>query len=190
MFVLIEFQCSVLPPLNLFLDFFAMDISQYIPDSASYQALSSYQTDKFFNTHQSVSRKDCGDYATTIAGGAIRPTAIQGGSSYTVMAADGSKVIQFRSPQSPMNIEYLDLARDTYGAEFIPACRYLGLLGQTHVYVLDTVAGDALALALKQLFLPGNSHLLVVAIQDYAEYASLSPSFSLAFWPQLYQLVK
>ena len=46
MFVLIEFQCSVLPPLNLFLDFFAMDISEYIPDSASYQALSSYQTDK------------------------------------------------------------------------------------------------------------------------------------------------
>lgn len=90
------------------------------------------------------------------------------------MAANGSKVIQFRSPQSPMNIEYLDLARDTYGVKFIPACRYLGLLGQAHVYVLDTVAGDALALARKQLFLPGNSHLLVVTIQDYAEYASLS----------------
>jgi len=65
-------------PLNPFLDF-AMDISQYVPPSAAYQALSSFQIDKFFNTHQSVSRKDCDGYATTIAGGAIRPTAIQGG---------------------------------------------------------------------------------------------------------------
>jgi hypothetical protein len=149
-----------------------MDIIQLLPDSDSVSELSGYKNERFFQRHEPISRDACDKYAADIAGD-VHPTPVQEEASYTLMAADGSKVVQFRTPRSPIDIESLNLARDMYGSIFVPGCENHGVLGHLRVYVMDFVPGEALLTARKQLFRSENACLLAVTIQDYATSANL-----------------
>jgi len=149
-----------------------MDITQLLPDSDSVLEQSGCQNERFFQRNEPVSQDACNKYATDIVGD-VHPTLVQEECSYTLIAADSSKVIQFRDPESPIYIKSLNLARDTYGSILVPRCEHHGVLGHLYVYVIDVVSGEALLIARKQLFRTENAHLLTATIQNYATSAYL-----------------
>ncbi|WQF86950.1 hypothetical protein CDEST_11964 [Colletotrichum destructivum] len=67
-----------------------------------------------------VTKDTCHKTAKTITGGHVPPTPVQGQTSYTVAAdAVPGIVVQFR--QSALDLELINLARQTYG-RFVPVC--------------------------------------------------------------------
>lgn len=152
-----------------------MHISQYTVSQDSIQRLSNAQVQKFFENHKPITQQDCDDTAANIVGGQVRPTTVQGVTSYTVLAGN-QKAVQFRAPDSPLDVDLLDYARATYG-RFVPGCQSFGLLGQLHVYVMDSVPGVALSIARCQLYRSQNYSLLTQGVQDFATSVdSMSPS--------------
>ncbi|EFY87015.1 hypothetical protein MAC_06913 [Metarhizium acridum CQMa 102] len=102
----------------------------------------------------------------------VSPTLVQGRASYTVATDVGHSppgVIQLRS--SALNIETVNLARQTYG-DFVPGCELRDMLGHVYVYVMDLVQGVAFCRARHQLLAPVMKHCLLQTTQDFA-----SPSF-------------
>ncbi|KAK6339593.1 hypothetical protein TWF718_008989 [Orbilia javanica] len=116
-----------------------MDILQFIPSQASYQAQAAHYITKFFETNELTTQQECDEHASSISDQPVSPTTIQGQNSYTVVAADGSMLIQFRPPNCPIDIPGLDNARTTYGRRFVPACVFRESWRGLFVYAMDGV---------------------------------------------------
>ncbi|KAF2804705.1 uncharacterized protein BDZ99DRAFT_425575 [Mytilinidion resinicola] len=101
---------------------------------------------EFFQTQSSVSRQQCDDMALSISGSPISPAPIQGAFSYTVIAgALQSKIVQFRTQSSLLDMETLIAARDVH-PDFVPATAFHGILGEGQasplsIYVMDRISG-------------------------------------------------
>jgi hypothetical protein len=87
--------------------------------------------------------------AVALLGGPIFPTAIQGGTSYTVQRNQFHQVIQFRALD--LDIIRLGLIQRVYD-KFVPRCLYHGLLGTLHFYIWDLVSGPAFCRVRREMF--------------------------------------
>ena len=99
----------------------------------------------FFKSQPSVTRRQCDELAVSLVGEPVNPTAIQGAFSYTVIAGvEQSKIVQFRSQDSVLDMETLKLARAIHG-QVVAACTYHGNIGQSSsplsVYVIEKLPG-------------------------------------------------
>jgi hypothetical protein len=151
-----------------------MDIPQYRFDKDAIQRLSTFRISKFFEIHEPTTQQDCDQKAADIAGGSsIRPTIVQGVTSYTVLAGtDSQKTVQFRAPEDALDVNLMQYAQQTYGKRFVPGCESFGMLDQLQVYMMDRVSGVAFGVAQPQLYNPGSYPLLVRTVEDFATYVN------------------
>lgn len=143
--------------------------------------LSRLQISKFFSESAPITQQQCDQEAQRIAGGSIQPTPVQGGGSYTVLADDGTLVVQFRAGRSPLDLDLLGYVKETYGG-FVPRTETAGRLGELHVYTMNNVGGVAMYLAREQLH-QNNCCLLRQTVRDFARSVG-SQRFSLRFLPR------
>lgn len=98
----------------------------------------------FFESQSSVNRQQCDELAVSLVGEPISPAPIQGAFSYTVIAgANESKIVQFRTQSSVLDMETLNLARAIHG-NVVTACTFQGNVGHPSplsVYVMDKCPG-------------------------------------------------
>ena len=98
----------------------------------------------FFESQSAVTRQQCNQLAIDLVGEPVNPAPIQGAFSYTVIAgAKQSKVVQFRTQSSILDMESLKLAQTIYG-QFVAGCTYYGNIGQSSplsVYVIEKLLG-------------------------------------------------
>ncbi|ETR96667.1 hypothetical protein M419DRAFT_51959, partial [Trichoderma reesei RUT C-30] len=77
----------------------------------------------------SASRAECDAFARRRYGAAALLVAVQGSSSYTVIAgSESDKIIQFRKSGSPLTESMLKLAKAVHG-DLVPSCLHLGWIG-------------------------------------------------------------
>ncbi|KAK8917397.1 hypothetical protein H634G_09028 [Metarhizium anisopliae BRIP 53293] len=117
----------------------------------------------FFKSHLTVTRKQCDVLAASIVGEPVEPVPIQGSFSYTVTAGnDQSKIVQFRSPESTLDTNTLDLARNVHG-KLVPSPIYHGRIGhlpsQLHVYIMDKIPGSVYVQAQSDYHVPVGTSL-------------------------------
>ncbi|KIJ43170.1 hypothetical protein M422DRAFT_253690 [Sphaerobolus stellatus SS14] len=90
--------------------------------------------------------------------------------SYTVTAGTSPvQDIQFRTPQSALDVNLLRHAQQIYG-RFVPHCEPFGRLDLLHVYMTDLVPGAALSLAQRPLYSIESYPFLVRTVEDFATF--------------------
>jgi hypothetical protein len=157
-----------------------MDISRYAVNAESIDTLSKYQITNFFRRHESITKDDCNHTATSIIGSPVSLTLVQGAGSYTVLAdvSYPSKVVQFRD--SPLNLELLNQARQTYG-EFVPTCKPCDKLADLYVYEMDFVPGVSFSRVRRQLLAPEMESRLLQTVQDFARSVDVYTLITLSY---------
>ncbi|KAJ8130001.1 hypothetical protein O1611_g3629 [Lasiodiplodia mahajangana] len=129
-------------------------------------ALSRMQIAAFFERHAPVTQEHCNDEAQSISGKPVKPTACQGGSSYTVDA--GEIVVQFRSPSSPLAMAFIESIEQAYSG-FTPRHKDCGPFHNLHVYTMNNVGG--LSMYEARGYLQSNDYkLLRNTIDNYARF--------------------
>lgn len=132
-------------------------------------SLSNYQISQFFTKNAPLTQQQCNKEAERITTCATaNPSAVQGGTSYTVLAGD--YVVQFRGTASNLNFELLRYAEAAY-PEFVPHHRYAGKLGELEVYLMDKVGGISMYLARENLYC-NSFQLLHQTLRDYARFGN------------------
>ena len=149
------------------------DISKHAAKAGSYDALSAHQISRFFNQRKSTTMADCNRVAAEILKSPVSPTQVQGGQSYTVAADSGRafNVVQFRS--SKLDVELVEHAKQSYG-NLVPNCKYLGMLGDVHMYVWDLVPGPAFCRVRRQFLNLGMQQRLCQTVLDFARSVNAS----------------
>jgi hypothetical protein len=142
-----------------------MDVTTFAAGPESYDPLSQAQISNFFSSNNSVTREQCDKLAVELLGGPIFPTAIQGGTSYTVQRNQFHQVIQFRALD--LDIIRLGLIQRVYD-KFVPRCLYHGLLGTLHFYIWDLVSGPAFCRVRREMFTVDAEQRLSQTVQDIA----------------------
>ncbi|KAL8306254.1 hypothetical protein RB600_008908 [Gaeumannomyces tritici] len=105
---------------------------------------------EFFSS-TSATREECDSIARTAFEGPVWPVAVQGATSYTVVAGrSGDKIVQFRDRNAQLDIRMLELAKRVH-ADLVLDCTALGWIGnstgpQLAVYAMDKLPGDNYAL--------------------------------------------
>lgn len=95
----------------------------------------------FLSTHSSTTRSECDSLAQSLLHSpTISPVPIQGSFSYTVVASH-SQLAQFRSPDSPLDVEVLRRAREIYGREIVAKTEFWGNFGGLGVYLIEKLQG-------------------------------------------------
>ncbi|PTB73797.1 hypothetical protein M440DRAFT_1446253 [Trichoderma longibrachiatum ATCC 18648] len=95
----------------------------------------------------SVSRAECDAFVRQRYGAAASPVAVQGLSSYTVIAGiGGDKIIQFRQRDSPLDESMLKIAKAVHG-DLVPSCSHLGWNGDLNgsrlsIYEMNRLPGE------------------------------------------------
>lgn len=150
-----------------------MDMSCYAASAEGIDALSRHQIIEFFALHSPVTKDTCHKTAETITGGRVSPTPVQGQTSYTV-AADvvPGIVVQFR--QSALDLELINLARQTYG-RFVPGCEQRGVLDHLYVYKMGLVSGVALSRFQHRFLAPQMRQQLLQTVEDLARFVHAYP---------------
>ncbi|KAF5017336.1 hypothetical protein F66182_10745 [Fusarium sp. NRRL 66182] len=130
--------------------------------------LSRQQISDFFSKTAPITQQQCDQEAERITGGSVQPAPVQGGASYTVLADDGTLVVQFRAGRSALDLDLVGYIKQTYGS-FVPRHDIAGRLGELHVYTMDNVGGVAMYLARERLH-QHNCYLLRQTVQDFASF--------------------
>lgn len=104
--------------------------------------------DSFFSeAGASSSKTQCDEVARQRCGGEIRPSSVQGSTSYTVIAGpSGNKIIQFREQTALLDMDMLALAK-TIHKDVVASCSDLGWVGnlngsQLAIYEMDRLPGE------------------------------------------------
>ncbi|KZT36565.1 hypothetical protein SISSUDRAFT_1114570 [Sistotremastrum suecicum HHB10207 ss-3] len=127
-----------------------------------------YQISRFFEKNAPATQEECNLEAINITGTkSVHPTSLQGGGSYTVLTSDESRVVQFRSPGSALDMAFLGYIKRIYG-RFVPHHESVGKLGELHVYTMHNVGGVSMYLALDAL--DQNCSLRRATVQDLAKF--------------------
>lgn len=126
------------------------------------------QIEQFFLDAAPLTQDECDQMAREIIGGPVRPSAVQGATSYTVVPVDlaAALVVQFRAPEYAFDLELLDNVKQAYGV-FVPQHKYSGNLGNLIVYTMENVGGVSAYLARNQLR-AHRGRLLNTTLQDFA----------------------
>jgi len=132
----------------------------------SISKLSRKQIADFFSKNPCPTQQECNEEAGRITGMSIHPTAVQGGTSYTVIG--GTLVVQFRSGDSALDLQFLGYVEQAY-AGFTPQHRSGGTLNELHIYTMNNVGGISMYLARLQLH-RDDCYLLRQSVQDFARF--------------------
>ena len=133
--------------------------------------LSKIQISSFFEKNSPITQAQCDQEAARIIGGPVVASLVQGGTSYTVVAAafdNKTSVVQFRNEDSAFDLDLLRCVEKVYSG-FAPRHYSAGNLGALLVYTMDNVGGTAMYLAREQLHMSDYA-LLRETLQDYARY--------------------
>ena len=125
--------------------------------------LSKMQISQFFAKNPLSTQQECDQEATRITGAPVRPSLLQGGTSYTVVSEN--VVVQFRSEGHALDIGFLDHIEQAY-AGFVPHHVSAGKLGDLHIYTMNNVSGLSMYLARKELQ-QNDCYLLQQTLEDY-----------------------
>ncbi|KAL8346223.1 hypothetical protein RB601_004000 [Gaeumannomyces tritici] len=134
--------------------------------SGDISALSQYQIRRFFKENTFVLKEQCNEQARRLAGRSVTPTPSQGGTSYTLEGGD--LVVQFRAPNSPLDMGFLPSIKQAYG-DFVPSHTYHGSFGSLIVYSMSNMGGHCMYLARTELQKDG-CHLLRSTLDDLARF--------------------
>jgi hypothetical protein len=99
-------------------------------------------SDFFSNAGACTSRSQCDAFANKILGGPITPVPVQGTCSYTV--TNGTTIIQFREPESPLDIQMLATVQAVHPG-IVANHSFHGTIGESpalHVYSMNILPGD------------------------------------------------
>ncbi|KIH91346.1 hypothetical protein SPBR_01851 [Sporothrix brasiliensis 5110] len=128
--------------------------------------LAQYQMSNFFEQNAPITQDQCNEYAAAMTGASVTPTAVQGGSSYTVVA--GTCIVQFRNQDSPFDLEFFGYIEQAYKG-FTPLHEGRGRLGSLHVYKMTNVGGVSMYLAREALH-KDDFRLLGATVQSFARF--------------------
>lgn len=95
----------------------------------------------FLSSQTDTTREECDLLARSLLSDTISPVPIQGSFSYTV--ADHSRLAQFRTPGSPLDVEVLRRARSIHGS-LVADTTFHGQIGQERpllVYIIEKLPG-------------------------------------------------
>ncbi|KAJ4864703.1 hypothetical protein T069G_01233 [Trichoderma breve] len=95
----------------------------------------------FFEKSAPVTQAQCNTEAERITGEPVKPTAVQGGCSYTVITESGSLVIQFRSSDSALDLGFLQDIEQAYKG-FVPHHESVGKLHANDCFLLKRTLKD------------------------------------------------
>ncbi|KAK4039978.1 hypothetical protein C8A01DRAFT_36028 [Parachaetomium inaequale] len=73
------------------------------------------------------------------------------------------RIVQFRRQSSPLDVDVVGAAANTYGLEFVPSCEYHGMADGLHVYLMSCVGGSALSRVQRDFFAQGVEGKLYVS---------------------------
>ncbi|KAF8191322.1 hypothetical protein BJ912DRAFT_1022028 [Pholiota molesta] len=130
--------------------------------------LTALQITSFFSADGRPTQQECDQMVETITGERTVPAAVQGGSSYTVIAEDS--VVQFRVGSASLDLEFLGHVEKAY-AGFMPWHTDSGNFGDLHVYTMSKVGGVSLYLARQSLY-TNDCYLLRQTVKDFARFFS------------------
>lgn len=95
----------------------------------------------FLSSQTDTTREECDGLAQSLLHSpTISPVPIQGSFSYTVVASH-SQLAQFRSPDSPLDVEVLRRAREIHGREIVAKTEFWGNFGGLGVYLIEKLQG-------------------------------------------------
>ena len=120
-----------------------------------------------------ITQEQCDQEAARITNGLVHPSAVQGGTSYTVVSTTttGMIVVQFRRADSAFDLELLGYAQEAY-ANFMPRHEMAGNFDKLLVYTMNDVGGISMYLARDKLF-KNNFSLLRETVKDFARFVTL-----------------
>ncbi len=132
--------------------------------------LSRSQIRDFFRNNTAHAQEECDQLAAQILDGPIRPSTVQGVSSYTVLPVDENNmfVVQFRATDDAFDLDLLRYVEQAYRERFMPRHQLAYNLGGLLVYTMDKVRGVSVYLARDQLRANGG-RLLSTTLEDFAE---------------------
>ncbi len=125
-----------------------------------------------FFSRTSASQEECDNIACSTFGGPVRPVAVQGATSYTVVAGQGGeKIVQFRDRDAQLDMRVLELAGRVHGDVVAGGAAALGWIGnstgpQLAVYAMDRLPGDNYVLA--RATLADSPRLQLAAVRSLA----------------------
>ena len=143
-----------------------MDFSQYAADPSAINALTEYQIARFFHRHSFIKEAECRHVASSLTGGNVSPTPVQGQFSYTVVSdTEVPKVVQFRD--TTLDLGLIDQAKKTY-RDIVPICELRTTTKGIYIYEMQCITGVAFSLARSQLFRKAMEARLFQTVEDMA----------------------
>ncbi|KAH8928591.1 hypothetical protein BT69DRAFT_1236890 [Atractiella rhizophila] len=136
--------------------------------TASIAKLSQAQITTFFRKNTPLTQEKCDQEASRLTDMPVHPTPVQGATSYTVVSNDGTCVVQFRSSDSMLDIDFLKCVERAYDG-FMPHHEFVGTLDELSVYKMANVGGISMYLARKNLH-HGDPSLLRQTVLDFARF--------------------
>ncbi|KAK3291611.1 uncharacterized protein B0H64DRAFT_366987 [Chaetomium fimeti] len=109
---------------------------------SSFSDLEKSISDFFSKAGAGTSRGQCDAFANRTFGGPVAPVSVQGSCSYTV--TNGTTIIQFREPESPLDIQILPAVQAVHPG-IVANHSFHGTIGESpalHVYSMDVLPGD------------------------------------------------
>jgi hypothetical protein len=101
-------------------------------------------SDFFSNAGACTTRSSCDAFAIKTFGGPVTPVPSQGLCSYTVAAANGTVIVQFREPDSPLDTKMLATVQ-TVHPDFVSSCSFHGTIGSSPallIYSMNMLPGE------------------------------------------------
>ena len=99
----------------------------------------------FSNSNAFAARSQCDTFAHKTFGGPVEPVPTQGVFSYTVTAANGTIIVQFREPSSPLDAQVQETVQNIH-PNFVTGCAFHGTIGSSPgllVYSMKKLLGDS-----------------------------------------------
>ncbi|KAI1774177.1 hypothetical protein F4818DRAFT_419144 [Hypoxylon cercidicola] len=101
-------------------------------------------SDFFSKAGACTTRIQCDAFANKTFGGPVEPVPFQGVYSYTVAAANGSVIVQFRELDSPLDTQMLVTIQNIH-PDFVASCSFHGTIGLSPallIYAMNMLPGD------------------------------------------------
>ena len=97
----------------------------------------------FFTSHTQATQQECNERAASLLGAPVTPVPIQGAFSYTVVGGSPTRLVQFRTPESDLEVNLLHLPRSIHGG-FVARTICTDSVGWSpplSVYVIEKLPG-------------------------------------------------
>jgi len=127
------------------------------------------QIEEIFLENTPPLKSECDRRAAQIIGASVRPSEVQGATSYTIVPVNdiAGHVVQFRTAADAFDLDFLYFVEQTYGERFVPCHRYFDTMGELLIYTMNNVRGVSVYLVRDRLR-ASNGYLLGTTLRDFA----------------------